>query len=105
MRTGQKLVLTKTTLEVTFSFFPPLDVLRRLSFSVSAFDGWLLPLIVQCLVDIERARGRLLLAAYLTIGVLERNHIVAGYSNPLGGHGWSAACHMPGSVGLPKGTF
>jgi len=26
----------------------------------------------------------------LPVGVLERNHITAGYSNPLGGHGWSA---------------
>src|SRR5215472_5155057 len=30
MRTGYKLVPTKTRLEVTFSFFPPLDVLQSL---------------------------------------------------------------------------
>src|SRR6516165_8174749 len=36
MRTGQKRVLTKTRLEVTFSFFPPL--LLSLSFSMSAFE-------------------------------------------------------------------
>lgn len=28
----------------------------------------------------------------LPVGVLERNHVTAGYSNPLGGHGWSASC-------------
>jgi hypothetical protein len=28
----------------------------------------------------------------LPVGVLERNHVTAGYSNPLGSHGWSATC-------------
>ncbi|MGA7099450.1 MAG: hypothetical protein WB019_04170, partial [Pseudolabrys sp.] len=41
MRTGQKRVLTKTRLEVTFSFFPPLDVLQGLSFNMNAFELWL----------------------------------------------------------------
>jgi hypothetical protein len=41
----------------------------------------------------------------LPVGVLERDHIAAGYSDPLGGHGWSAACHVPGSIRLAESTF
>jgi hypothetical protein len=49
--------------------------------------------------------NRLAGAAHLTIGVLERNHIAAGYRNPLDGHWWSATCHVPGSICLAEGTF
>src|SRR5262249_13849045 len=35
----------------------------------------------------------------------ELDHVSAGYSNPSGGHRRSAACHVPGSVGLAKGGF
>ena len=37
--------------------------------------------------------------------ILELDHVGAGYSNPSGGHRGSAACHVPGSVGLAKGAF
>ena len=43
--------------------------------------------------------------ADLPVGVLERNHITAGYSDPLGGHWWSAARHVPGRVSLAESTF
>jgi hypothetical protein len=52
-----------------------------------------------------RNRSRLARAADLPVAVLERDHIAACYSNPLGGHGWSAARHVPSSVGLAEGTF
>jgi biotin/methionine sulfoxide reductase len=44
-------------------------------------------------------------ATDLPVGVLEGDHIAAGYGNPLGGHGWSAFRHVPGSVGLAEGAF
>jgi hypothetical protein len=41
----------------------------------------------------------------LAVGILKRDHIATGYSNPLGGHGWSTASHVPGSVGLAERAF
>ena len=53
--------------------------------------------------DPKRTSGYWL--ANLFVSVLERNHIAAGYSNPLDSHGWSTARHVPCSVGLAEGTF
>jgi hypothetical protein len=44
-------------------------------------------------------------SADLPVGVLEGDHITTGYGNPLGGHGRSAARHVPGRVGLAEGAF
>ena len=44
-------------------------------------------------------------SADLPVGVFERDHIAASDSHPLGGHGWSAASHVPGGVGFAEGAF
>ena len=49
----------------------------------------------------DRARDRSRFTAWRP----ECDHVAPGCSHPLGGHRRSAACHVPGRIGLPEGTF